>query len=140
VGSGTSREAYNQAYGRYNAIVRELEREKAEAKLAEAEAKLAKLEAQAAGERPDHYKDYNECVELSPGVFAWTGEFVAIVDDEGEVCSWNRDEWEEDSESVTATVNAVALAVAKGSAAVRKNINNGGLELRNLVIEVDNSI
>jgi len=86
--------------------------------------------------RPSHFHGYEQAfTEIVPGVFYAPGDAVYIVDDEGEVVSWNRDEWHDDSEAVTATVTAVALAAKCGAAAVRCNINSGGEALDELLIE-----
>jgi len=48
------------------------------------------------------------------------GEGVYIYDKHDEVMSWNSDEWQEDPESITATVNAVLIAALASSDSVRK--------------------
>ena len=85
--------------------------------------------------RPPHYAEYQDIPEIVPGVFVLPGAGVYIVDDDGEVCSWNDGEWEGDPEAVTATVNAVALAAAKGAAAVRRNIASRGAVIDQLIQE-----
>lgn len=83
--------------------------------------------------RPSHYEDYDDLTEVSPGVFVDPGHAVYIVDDEGEVfCSVNT-EWAEEPEAVTAALNAVALAVRHGAAAVRRNIVGRGALLLEMV-------
>lgn len=85
--------------------------------------------------RPKHFAEYAGMNEPVPGVFVETGSAVYIVDDVGEVVSWNADEWAEDPESVTGMVNAVALAAVKGAAAVRQNIGLHGHVLKQLMHE-----
>jgi hypothetical protein len=89
--------------------------------------------------RPQHFDNYSGIPEIVPGVFVEPGDAVYIVDDEGEIVSWNCDEWNDDPEAVTATVNAVALAVSKGANAVRENIKQEGQVLRNLIMDTDDS-
>ena len=84
--------------------------------------------------RPDHYKEYDEFLEIVPGVFVDPDQGVYIVDDIGEVVCWVDTEWQDDPSAVTATVNAVILATKYGSQAVRKNLENKGQELRDLMI------
>lgn len=88
--------------------------------------------------RPHHYKEYSDLPEIAPGVFISLGTAVYIVDDEGEVCSWNIDEWLDDRESITAAITAVTIACMKGSSAVRQNIADRGATLRQLIKEVEN--
>jgi len=83
--------------------------------------------------RPEHYAEYADSTEIVPGVFVDPGDAVYIVDDIGEVASWNADEWAEDPEAVTATINACIVATKYGPAAVRKNIENKGATLMSLI-------
>lgn len=83
--------------------------------------------------RPKHYADYADFTEVLPGVFYEPGAAVYIVDDEGEVVSWNADEWAEDPFAVTATVMAVAVAVHCGVEAVRENMQTRGELLQRLI-------
>lgn len=87
--------------------------------------------------RPQHYNQYDDTVEIVPGVFVDAGESVTIVDDQGEIVHWTADEWKDDPLAVTATVNAVALATKKGANAVRQNIarNKQGIVLKQLIDE-----
>jgi hypothetical protein len=85
--------------------------------------------------RPKHFKEYENMTEVVPGVFVNVGESVHIVDELGEVATWNCDEWTEDPESVTATINAVILATKYGAEAVRQNIESKGLQLASLIDE-----
>ena len=78
-------------------------------------------------------KQYENLSEISRGVFVSPGDAVYIVDDIGEVCSWNLDEWAEDADTVTATIFAVAIASKLGPEAVRANIESKGLVLEKLV-------
>lgn len=84
--------------------------------------------------RPPHYNEYLSMPEIVPGVFA-DDDGVYIVDDQGEVCCWTGNEWDEDREAIVATITAVALAAAKGSSAVRQNIADRGETLTNLLQE-----
>jgi len=72
--------------------------------------------------RPAHYDEYPLCSELVPGVFFSADDGIYIVDDEGEVCCWVESEWVEDPTVTLTIAAAVALATAKGAAAVRQNI------------------
>jgi hypothetical protein len=85
--------------------------------------------------RPQHYQEYDDTVEVVPGVFVDAGESVTIVDDQGEVAHWTADEWQEDANAVTATVNAVILATKNGPNAVRQNLKPGkqGDALKHLI-------
>ena len=85
--------------------------------------------------RATHYDNYSEYTEIVPGVFYEPGDAVYIVDDEGEVISWNCDEWADDTDAITATITAVVLATKRGAMAVRTNINGGGAELIDLIEE-----
>jgi hypothetical protein len=85
--------------------------------------------------RPRHYNDYGYAHEVVPGVFVDTGHAVYIVDDEGEVVTWNAEEVAADSQAFTAALNAVALSAAKGAAAVRANIQTQGRVLDALIGE-----
>lgn len=78
------------------------------------------------------YEDDPNLIEVTKGVFVSTGDAVYIVDDQGEVTSWNSDEWAEDAESVTACVVASIVAAQKGAGAVRKNIELSGQILRSM--------
>jgi hypothetical protein len=71
--------------------------------------------------------EYEGCPQVVPGVFIEAGEAVYIVDDEGEVVSWNYNEIEEDEEAFTAALTAVALAAKWGPRAVRNNIGDGSI-------------
>ena len=86
--------------------------------------------------RPKHFDDYSDIPEIISGVFVDPGNAVYIVDDEGEIVSWNADEWAEDSEAVTATANACILASVKGAKEVRENIRNYGSSIRDLQEEI----
>ena len=66
-------------------------------------------------------------IEPVPGVViavADGGSGVYISDDQGEVVCWVYDEIAEDPEAWTASLHAVALAAAKGPAAVREFLEN----------------
>ena len=63
-----------------------------------------------------------DLIEVTKGVFVSSGEAVYIVDDQGEVISWNLDEWTDDPEIVTGCVVSCIVAAQKGASAVRKNI------------------
>ncbi len=76
--------------------------------------------------RPKHFQEYENMTEIVPGVFVNPGESVHIVDEIDEVACWNNDEWQDDPESITATVNAVILATKYGAKAVRENIEYHG--------------
>lgn len=76
---------------------------------------------------------YPGAVEVVPGVFVAYGDAVYIVDDQGEIVTWNSDEVMEDAEAFTAAVCATALAASCGPAAVRANLQAGGRTLANLV-------
>lgn len=89
--------------------------------------------------RPRHFDNYSGIPEIVPGIFVEPSDAVYIVDDEGEVVSWNSDEWEEDPEAVTATVNAVILATKQGANAVRQNMKTGGI-LRSLIMDTDTEV
>ena len=83
--------------------------------------------------RPKHYDQYADIPEIVPGVFVEPGDAVYIVDAQGEVCSWNADEWQEDPEAVTATVSAVILAATLGAAACRENLKDRGTLVEGLI-------
>lgn len=85
-----------------------------------------------------HLKEYEKFTEIVPGVFYEPGEAVYIVDPNGEVCSWNADEWAEDPMVITATIVAVILAATKGPAAVRDNLENKGLTASDLIYKTYN--
>lgn len=89
--------------------------------------------------RPAHYAEYADLPEIVPGVFV-AGDAVYIVDDDGEVVSWNADEIADDSMAFTAAVSAVALAAKRGAAAVRANIETAGDTLDDLILETDAEI
>jgi hypothetical protein len=93
--------------------------------------------------RPAHYAEYDGIPEIAPGVFVSAGDAVYIVDDRGEVMSWNCDEAADDEYAFTAALNAVALAVKHGAAAVRQNIDDAGDTLDKMILatatEVDNA-
>jgi hypothetical protein len=72
--------------------------------------------------------------EVVPGVFIEPGSAVYIVDEIGEVVSWNEDEFD-DPFAVTAALNAVALAASKGAGAVRQNLLDHGISLDALLCE-----
>jgi hypothetical protein len=72
--------------------------------------------------RPKHYQEYQNLSEIVPGVFVEPGDGVYIVDDQGEVVSWTKDEWAEDPWAVTAAVCACILAARRGPAAVRQSL------------------
>ncbi len=79
------------------------------------------------------YEDDESLVEVTKGVFVSVGDAIYIVDDQGEVTSWNCDEWVEDPDSVTACAVACIVAAQKGAGAVRKNIELSGSILRDMV-------
>lgn len=76
--------------------------------------------------RPQHFQEYEDMTEIVPGVFVNPGDSVYIVDEQSEIVSWNTDEWQNDPESITATINAVILATKYGAKAVRENIEYHG--------------
>ena len=82
------------------------------------------------------YEDDPNLIEVTKGVFVSVGDAVYIVDDQGEVTSWNQDEWSEDTESVTACAVACIVAAQKGASAVRKNIELSGQIVRDMVVSV----
>jgi hypothetical protein len=82
-----------------------------------------------------HYAEYADIPEIAPGVFVTPGDAVYIVDDEGEVVTWNADEAAEDGFAFTAALNAVALATKHGAAAVRANIADAGQTLERMILE-----
>jgi hypothetical protein len=84
-------------------------------------------------QRAEHFEDYADITEVSEGVFIDAGNAVYIVDDEGEVVSWNADEAAEDGEAFTAALNATALACLCGAGAVRECIATNGATLENLI-------
>lgn len=79
------------------------------------------------------YEDDPNLIEVTKGVFVSVGDAIYIVDDQGEVTSWNQDEWSEDSDSVTACAVACIVAAQKGAGAVRKNIELSGQIVRGMV-------
>ena len=79
------------------------------------------------------YEDDPNLIEVTKGVFVSVGDAIYIVDDQGEVTSWNQDEWSEDSDSVTACAVACIVASQKGAGAVRKNIELSGQIVRGMV-------
>ena len=79
------------------------------------------------------YKNDPNLVEVTKGVFVAIGEAVYIVDDQGEVTSWNCDEWTEDTDSVTACAVACIVAAQKGPEAVRKNIELSGEIVKKMI-------
>lgn len=79
------------------------------------------------------YEDDESLVEVTKGVFVSVGDAIYIVDDQGEVTSWNCDEWAESPDSVTACAVACIVAAQKGAGAVRKNIELSGSILRDMV-------
>ena len=83
------------------------------------------------------YEDDPNLIEVTKGVFVSVGDAVYIVDDQGEVTSWNQDEWSEDAESVTACVVACIVAAQKGAGAVRKNIELSGSIVRDMVVKYE---
>ncbi len=74
--------------------------------------------------------EYPNSNEIVPGVFVTPGEAVYIVDDKGEVVTWNADEAAADPEAFTAALAAVALAASEGAGAVRDNIGSNSERLR----------
>ena len=72
-------------------------------------------------------------IEVCKGVFVSAGEAIYIVDECGEVTSWNQDEWAEDAESVTACAVACIVAAQKGAGAVRRNIELSGSIVRDMI-------
>lgn len=83
----------------------------------------------------NHMDDYRDQTEVVPGVFVDPGESVTIVDRDGEVVHWTADEWIEDPEAVTATVNLSILAAVKGPEAARESIEQKGKTLVDLIDE-----
>lgn len=86
------------------------------------------------------YENYPDLIEVTKGVFVSSGEAVYIVDDQGEVTSWNLYEWADDPESVTACVVACIVAAQKGASAVRKNIELSGQILKDINIKSQSSL
>jgi hypothetical protein len=82
--------------------------------------------------------EYGDCIEILPGIFVDVGNAIYIADDNGEVASWNLDEWLEDPDAITATICAVALAAKKGANSVRENIKTKGLTLDRMILETEN--
>jgi hypothetical protein len=85
--------------------------------------------------RARHFDEYSDTPEIVPGVFVAPGSALYIVDEQGEVCSWNYDEICEDGEAFTAAINAAILATAKGANAVRQNIESKGITIAALQTE-----
>jgi hypothetical protein len=79
------------------------------------------------------YEDDPNLIEVTKGVFVSVGDAVYIVDDQGEVTSWNQDEWSEDAESVTACAVACIVAAQKGAGAVRRNMELSGSIVRDMI-------
>jgi hypothetical protein len=79
------------------------------------------------------YEDDPNLIEVCKGVFVSAGEAIYIVDECGEVTSWNQDEWAEDAESVTACAVACIVAAQKGAGAVRRNIELSGSIVRDMI-------
>ena len=70
----------------------------------------------------DWAKDYEKLYSPAPGIFVDTEKFSAIyiIDNKGEVVSWNYDEVKEDPSAWTASINAAVMAATKGPQAVRE--------------------
>jgi hypothetical protein len=92
--------------------------------------------------RVAHYADYEDFVEITPGVFIDPYHAVYIVDEKGEVVTWNYDEIVEDGngEGFTAALFAVALAASEGAHTVRENLESKGKRIQERVEKTEQMI